>query len=43
MLAFAPLALSAWPKFLLVAVVAVPACFAIGYGVTRLPGTSRVL
>jgi glucans biosynthesis protein C len=43
MLAFAPLALTAWPKFLLVAAVAVPVCFAIGYGVTRLPGASRVL
>jgi glucans biosynthesis protein C len=43
MLAFAPLVLSVWLKFVLVAAVAVPACFAIGYAVTRLPGASRVL
>jgi glucans biosynthesis protein C len=43
MLAFAPLALAVWPKFVLVAAVAVPVCFVVGYAVTRLPGVSRVL
>lgn len=43
MLALAPVALGPWLKFVLVAAVAVPACFATGYGLTRLPGVSRVL
>lgn len=43
MLVFAPVALGAWPKFLVVAALAVPACFAVGYGLTRLPGVSKVL
>lgn len=43
MLLFASVALGVWPKFLLVAALAVPACFAAGYGLTRLPGMSKVL
>jgi hypothetical protein len=40
-LATVPLA----PKimFAVVAAVAVPACFAVGHGLTRLPGVCRVL
>jgi peptidoglycan/LPS O-acetylase OafA/YrhL len=30
-------------KFVLVAAAGIPLCFAVGYGVTRLPGVSRVL
>jgi hypothetical protein len=30
-------------KFVLVAAVAIPACFAAGYTLTRLPGFSKVL
>lgn len=29
-------------KFVVVSAVAVPACFAVGYALTRLPGTSKV-
>ena len=43
MLAFRAVPLDAAWKFLLVAAVAVPVCFAVGYGVTRLPGVRRVL
>jgi len=43
MLAFAFVDLGAWPKFVLVSVVAVPLCFAAGHALTRLPGVSRVL
>jgi hypothetical protein len=43
MLAFAPVDLGAWAKFVLVSAVSVPACFAVGYGLTRLPGVSKVL
>ncbi len=39
----APVALAAEVKFVLVSVVAVPACFAAGYALTRLPGVSRIL
>jgi surface polysaccharide O-acyltransferase-like enzyme len=42
MVLLAPIDLGVWPKFLLVAAAAVPACFAIGYGVTRLPWLSIV-
>lgn len=40
---FASLALAPELKFLIVAVVAVPACFLVGYALTRLPGISRAL
>ena len=40
---FASLALAPELKFLLVAVVAIPACFLAGYTVTRLPGISKAL
>ena len=43
MLAFRVVPLAAAWKFPLVAAVAVPVCFAVGYGVTRLPGVGRVL
>ena len=43
MLAVATVPLGVWPKFLLVAAVGVPACFATGWALTRLPGVSRVL
>jgi hypothetical protein len=43
MLAVAPVDLGAWAKFVLVSALAVPACFAVGYGLTRLPGVSTVL
>ena len=43
MVLFASLALAPELKFLVVAVVAVPACFLAGYAATRVPGTSKVL
>lgn len=43
MIALATVPLGVWPKFLLVAAVGVPACFATGWVLTRLPGVSRVL
>jgi peptidoglycan/LPS O-acetylase OafA/YrhL len=43
MLLFAGVPLPAEVKFVVVAAAAVPACFAAGYGLTRLPGVSRVL
>jgi peptidoglycan/LPS O-acetylase OafA/YrhL len=43
MLAFRPVPLGPELKFLIVAVVAVPVCFAVGYLVTRLPGVGRVV
>ena len=43
MLAFRVVPLGPELKFLLVAVVAVPLCFAVGYAVTRLPGVRRVV
>ena len=43
MLAFRVVPLGPELKFLVVAGVAVPACFAVGYAVTRLPGVARVL
>lgn len=43
MLAFAPLALGVWAKFVLVSAAAVPASFAAGYGLTRVPGVRHVL
>ena len=43
MVAFASLALAPELKFLIVAVLAVPACFLAGYALTRLPRISRAL
>jgi fucose 4-O-acetylase-like acetyltransferase len=43
MLTFRAVPLDAAWKFPLVAAAAVPVCFAVGYGVTRLPGVRRVL
>lgn len=43
MLAFAPVALGAWPKFVIVASLSVPICFSVGTTLTRLPGMSRIL
>jgi glucans biosynthesis protein C len=43
MVAFAALALAPELTFLIVAVVAVPVCFAAGYAATRVPGISKVL
>jgi len=43
MLALRPVPLAAELKFLVVSVVAVPVCFAVGYAVTRLPGVGRVV
>lgn len=40
---FAAAALAPEAKFVVVAVLAVPLCFAVGYAVTRIPGVSRVL
>ena len=40
---FAALALAPELKFLIVAAVAVPACYLIGYAATRVPGVSKVL
>jgi hypothetical protein len=30
-------------KFLTLSVLAVPACFLVGYALTRMPGASRIL
>lgn len=43
MLAFRPVPLGPELKFLLVAAVAVPVCFAVGYAATRIPGLGRVV
>ena len=43
MVLFASLALAPELKFLVVAVVAVPVCFLVGYAATRIPGISQVL
>jgi glucans biosynthesis protein C len=43
MLAFRVVPLGAGLKFVIVSVVAVPVCFAVGYAVTRLPGVGRVV
>jgi glucans biosynthesis protein C len=43
MVLFGPLALAPELKFLIVAVVAVPACFMVGYAGNRLLGISRAL
>ncbi|HEX3003610.1 MAG TPA: acyltransferase family protein, partial [Angustibacter sp.] len=43
MVLLAPLPVPVPLKFVLVAVVAVPLCFTLGYGLTRLPVLSRVL
>jgi hypothetical protein len=43
MVAFAAVPLGAPIKFLVVSAVGVPACFATGYGLTRVPGVSSVL
>lgn len=43
MLALRSVPLGAQAKFVLVSVVAVPLCFAVGYVVTRLPGVRRVV
>jgi glucans biosynthesis protein C len=42
-LAFRAVPLSAQLKFVIVSVVAVPVCFAVGYAVTQLPGVGRVV
>jgi glucan biosynthesis protein C len=43
MLAFRVVPLGAGLKFVVVSVVAVPVCFAVGYAVSRLPGVGRVV
>jgi glucan biosynthesis protein C len=43
MLAFRVVPVGAQLKFVIVSIVAVPVCFAVGYAVTRLPGVSRVV
>lgn len=43
MAAVAPLPASPEAKCVVVAVVAVPACFVVGYALTRIPGVSRVV
>ena len=43
MLVFRVVPLGAAPKFVVVSLVGVPVCFAVGYAVTRLPGVGRVL
>lgn len=43
MLAFRVVPLGAQLKFVVVSIVAVPVCFAVGYAVTRLPGVGRVV
>ncbi|MFE6507343.1 acyltransferase family protein [Nocardioides sp. NPDC057767] len=43
MLAFRVVPLGAQLKFVIVSIVAVPVCFAVGYAVTRLPGVGRVV
>jgi glucans biosynthesis protein C len=42
MMLLAPVPLAPEIKFVLVAAAAIPACFAVGYALTRLPGTSKV-
>lgn len=42
MLLLGPVLLDPWAKFPLVAALSVPLCFAIGYGLTRVPGVQRV-
>ena len=42
MLAFSTVPLAPEIKFVVVAAVAVPACFAVGYALIRLPGVSGV-
>jgi hypothetical protein len=39
----APVALAPELKFVILAPVAIPVCFAVGYGLTRIPGLARVL
>jgi hypothetical protein len=43
MVLFASVPLTSELKFVLVSAAAIPACFAVGYGLTRLPGISKVL
>jgi len=43
MVAFAVVPLPPVTKFLIVSAAAVPACFAVGYALTRIPGTAAVL
>jgi glucan biosynthesis protein C len=43
MLAFASVGVGVWAKWVLVAALAVPACFVTGYGLTRVPGVAKVL
>ncbi|MGN6301123.1 MAG: acyltransferase family protein [Angustibacter sp.] len=43
MVLLTPLTLPVPGKFVLVAAAAVPLCFALGYGLTRVPGVSKVL
>ncbi|HEU4544253.1 MAG TPA: hypothetical protein VFR23_24190 [Jiangellaceae bacterium] len=42
MVLFAVVPLAAPLKFVVIAAVGVPACYAAGYGLTRLPGVSKV-
>ena len=43
MLAFASVGVGVWAKWVLVATLAVPACFVTGYGLTRIPGVAKVV
>jgi glucan biosynthesis protein C len=43
MLAFRAVPVGAQLKFVVVSLVAVPVCFAVGYAVTRIPGVGRVV
>jgi glucans biosynthesis protein C len=43
MMLFSPLAVIPEIKFVLVSLVAIPTCFAVGYALTRLPGVNKVL
>lgn len=43
MLAFRAVPVGSQLKFVVVSVVAVPVCFAVGYAVTRIPGVGRVV
>jgi peptidoglycan/LPS O-acetylase OafA/YrhL len=43
MLAFRAVPVGAQLKFVVVSVVAVPVCFAVGYAVTRIPGVGRIV
>jgi glucans biosynthesis protein C len=43
MVLFAVVTLAPALKFLTLSVLAVPACFLIGYALTRMPGVSRIV